>query len=534
MSYNQVCLAGLDTMVLHLHTKTRSVPSTPSEEGQDMSSYLAITCGALEIKGARKASRPPLHDRTPSLNATVFSTISSNFYPQSEQLGGPNKPINATHATRPSHLPIPPHKTLPDVPVSAVSSVVEDSPISAQDILSKPLPSIPSSSSTSLARDDIIVDQDSAYEEQVLEIPPPVPSKSQEIHNEPYEIPSPEHPNSPYTPWSPPIRRRIIRKPSHVSAASHSLSPATVYSHSSAVRRDGARAPEPPELDDDASVVGAPSCMDGLKGKGKVQALKLKRSFKNLKRAVAKKVSGISKLPAKLHCHHEPVPTLSSLPSPQGSPVVLDIRALTPPLSASQVSVASYAPSAGSASLAEWLSERRRDSLERDQQDTDGQWGMTLEEYERNGSWLDIPSEEEEEDYDDDGIIDGLTEDINSPLDFTEESYCDDGASEESGRTSRVPAHERQLSAATIRRVSPSPPMLRKWQSLPSIHIHSLQPSASNETVVPDVSIPSCRGLYLDASFASSDSILVRETAYFKIEQTCPPVSNALRRFIAA
>ncbi|KZT21649.1 hypothetical protein NEOLEDRAFT_1244405 [Neolentinus lepideus HHB14362 ss-1] len=549
MSYNRVCLAGLDTMVLHLHNKTHSLPSTPSEEGPDMSSYLEITCGSVEIKGVRKAGRPPLSDRTPSLNTTVFSTISSNFYdPQPEKPEILSKPVTSTRATHPNQLSIPAHKSLPDVPVSAVSSIVEDTPITVQDIVSKPLPSLPSSTSSlehpeSPAHDEISVQHDSAYHEQVLEILPPVPSKSQEIHNEPYEIPTPEHPNSPYVPWPSLVRGRIVRRPSHASVASFSHSPATIHSHSSAARRDGARAPEPPELDDNYSVIGAPSCMDGIKGKGKVQALKLKRSFKNLKRAVEKKVPIISKLSTKLHCHHAPVPALPPLPSPLGTPVVLDIRAFTPPLSASEVSVAPYPSSAGSASLAEWLSERRRESMERDmqrgQQDGEGQWGMTLEEYERNGSWLDIAVDEEDEEYDDDVIIDGLTEDINSPLDFTEESYSDDAESEESTHTARVSSvNERQLSATPTRgaRAFSSSPMMRRCQSLPSLHVHSFETNPSNETVVPDTSLTFSRPPYFDSTFASSDSMLVLESPHSKETgktAVYPPAGHALRRFIA-
>ncbi|EPQ60877.1 hypothetical protein GLOTRDRAFT_135480 [Gloeophyllum trabeum ATCC 11539] len=516
--YNQVCLAGLDTMVLHLHNN--SLPPSPSEEGQNTSSYIAITCNTAGIKGAFKTARPPLGDKTPSLNTAVFSTLPPDLYPASfDGVGTPKTPATTIPGRLSRPFPIIIQKALPELPIP---SPTEAAAVPSPD--SKPLPLPPSPSSTDSPRPQpplsatADLDREISPDEHDVDIPPPVPSKSQEIHNEPYDIPIPEHPNSPYVPWPSPVRRRIVhRKPSHASVASGSCSAVTIRRNSSTYTRSGARAPEPPELDDQYSVVGAPSCMDGIKGKGKVQALKLKRSFKNLKRAVAKKVSILSKPITQFHCHHGPRSDTPPMPSYQGTPPVLDIRAFTPPSSASDLSVASHPSSAGSRSLAEWLSERRRESLEldleRDEQEEDGRWGMTLDEYERNGSWLELQGDDGEDDAED-SVLDGLTEDLVSPLNFTEESYFDGAESEAvtpicQGYKERQRSPDSAGSGSSSFLFRPSYVSLRRCESMPALPSASQEPTRSNETVVPNASITLTNGLYLDSSYASTDGMLV-------------------------
>lgn len=203
------------------------------------------------------------------------------------------------------------------------------------------------------------------------------------IHDEPFLIPAFQHPNSPYVPWAPPIRR-IILKP----ITSRSRGSLLSSYPSRPVSRSGARAPEPLETPEPPQRLNPAS-----------------KGWKQLRQTISHSFNrvtahlGALKSPFKSKKNISPcTPTSHALqtysvsqedtffianysPSPISPLAILSgPRIFTP-------SIASLA-SSDSATLAAWLAARQRVSL--DARDYDPGSLMTLEEYERVGSWLDL------------------------------------------------------------------------------------------------------------------------------------------------
>ncbi|KAG5221543.1 hypothetical protein IMY05_C4378001700 [Salix suchowensis] len=173
-------------------------------------------------------------------------------------------------------------------------------------------------------------------------------------------IPAFSDPNSPYVPWAPSDREEVLQPlPTTPSSPSSGL----VSADSRPYSRSGARAPEPthrPEVD---------SRRVNL----------VRRSWRSVQQVVKKSVRRVVK---RIGCFSHSRRTSSPQPSlepewEQVSPPIPGSRSTSPRRS----SVTSIETN----SLATWLAERRRQSLEHD-----GLWErrMSLAEYERMGSWI--------------------------------------------------------------------------------------------------------------------------------------------------
>ncbi|KAJ3823891.1 hypothetical protein F5878DRAFT_632145 [Lentinula raphanica] len=191
---------------------------------------------------------------------------------------------------------------------------------------------------------------------------PPLPSLSQPLfppvaettQKDLFQIPSLRHPNSPYVPWDSPMRRQIFLTPE-----SSDLLPG----HTENVTR----VPEPMDLLD-----GSQKVVKSSWGIGKVHrtvknvAGFAKRMFMRQKQA---RVSAASPLVA-INTH-------------------LSDGSFNPPVYPPSPGVASF-DSSNTRSLALWLDARRQETLE---WDADSRHFITLEEYERRGSWTNFAGE---------------------------------------------------------------------------------------------------------------------------------------------
>ncbi|KAJ3790252.1 hypothetical protein GGU10DRAFT_431054 [Lentinula aff. detonsa] len=186
---------------------------------------------------------------------------------------------------------------------------------------------------------------------------PPLPSLSQPLfppvaetsEKDLFQIPSLRHPNSPYVPWDSPMRRQIFRPLTPESSES--------LASRSEASRSGARAPEPVDpLDDDH------------------KAVKVSWGIRKVHRTV-KHVAGVAKRMF-MRQKFGPPPLAINTHLPNTS--------LHPPVYPPSPGVASF-DSSNTRSLALWLDARRQETLE---WDADSRHFMSLEDYERRGSWI--------------------------------------------------------------------------------------------------------------------------------------------------
>jgi len=189
-----------------------------------------------------------------------------------------------------------------------------------------------------------------------------------------YHIPAFQHPNSPYVPWAPPLRREILCPPTPVSFIS------SEYSRS--YSRSGARAPEPvestPEPHTQASKVhiGWRTLGQAFKKNAKHVAKRI-TSLTNPFKAVASHISASASPGSRIRERNFLRKQFFSHASPYKAIQTSPIRS---------PSVGSF-DSGETTTLATWLDDRRRLSLERDY---DPQSMMSLEEYEQTGSWINV------------------------------------------------------------------------------------------------------------------------------------------------
>lgn len=204
--------------------------------------------------------------------------------------------------------------------------------------------------------------------------PPSRKAPEDKMHDEPYIIPAFQHPNSPYVPWASPIRRRILRPTS-------SCAPST-YTAPSIISRSGARAPEPEEI--------PPSHNWG--GRKVMQRF---RKFRGAFNNKAKKWSSricifrkpqVSQATAEPPNIHYPIDDINSAPTDDIAASARSASSLAPMLFFSAPSMGSLR-SSDTSTLGVWLASRNRASS---QMDYEPQSMMTLDEYERRGSWLDL------------------------------------------------------------------------------------------------------------------------------------------------
>jgi hypothetical protein len=301
--------------------------------------------------------------RKPELSISVYRD-------NAEEPSPPSIAIQPNSLSRlPSFKPLPPMPESSPLRTSFLDFSLCSAPLSPESQLEATPPTIPSSISPQQSRKALTQDQPKCDK-----------SISRKIHDDPFFIPAFQHPNSPYVPWAPPIRRRIIRPP---TAGSHVSVLTSCYSRP--ISRSGARAPEPAETPEPVQFLAPPS--KGWKQFRQTISNGINRvavHFRALKRPFSAKRPAS---PFTTTCHtpsisHEDTFLAANYSSSPNSPVaVLTGRRLFMPSTASLVS-------SDSATLAAWLAARQRAS--QDERDYDPTSMMSLEEYERIGSWLDL------------------------------------------------------------------------------------------------------------------------------------------------
>lgn len=201
--------------------------------------------------------------------------------------------------------------------------------------------------------------------------------RSRKAHSEAFLIPAFQHPNSPYVPWTPPVRRRIIRPDSATSGVSSH--------YSRPFSRSGARAPEPACTPEPEVRLAAKKGWGLLKQTLSRRVSSVVNRIGTFKQPSAAQKSDVY-LPAitpRVN-HARSVSEEDNLfaanysPSPLSPLVVLSARRVLTP------SLASLA-SSDSATLTRWLAARQED-----QRDYEPGSMMSMEEYETRGSWLDL------------------------------------------------------------------------------------------------------------------------------------------------
>ncbi|KAF5368558.1 hypothetical protein D9758_002430 [Tetrapyrgos nigripes] len=194
---------------------------------------------------------------------------------------------------------------------------------------------------------------------------PPLPTLSQPLFSPPSPKPRPVlhvtslcHPNSPYVPWDSPVRREIFRPLTPDSFASD------FSRYSRPFSRSGARAPEPTEIP------------EAVNGRPRVKMLKVSQSVRNIRRSVKRNVakcfSHLSLARSKPH----------DGPAGPSSPTHADDHILlySPPPSPTM-----SIDTSNTRSISLWLESCRQDRSLHDVH------CMSLEDYERMGSWTDLP-----------------------------------------------------------------------------------------------------------------------------------------------
>lgn len=196
-------------------------------------------------------------------------------------------------------------------------------------------------------------------------------------------IPAFRHPNSPYVPWDPPARREILCS----STAGSNVSIMSSSYHRS-YSRSGARAPEPA----DPSVLDEPHAKVS---KTSHTWQHLCQTMKKNAKHVAKRITSLAN-PFKAVASH--ISTSTSSTSHVRKRNVFRRTTSRPSLQNARTQASTLqSPSTASfdscetTTLATWLAARRRVSLEGD--DCDPRSMMSLEEYERTGSWINVASE---------------------------------------------------------------------------------------------------------------------------------------------
>jgi hypothetical protein len=205
-----------------------------------------------------------------------------------------------------------------------------------------------------------------------------------EVHDEPYCMPTLQHPNSPYVPWASPIRREFLRPltPSTIASGTHRHSTPLPDSYT-------ARSPTPQQPRYDRKREGLTSWRHigrfVKQNVGQV-AKRLTRLAKPLSPTRTRMVLARNRsqstpsLTPRIHFQTDSTGDPSHTLSPPRSPFA-GARSRSP----SRTSMMSTDTN----SLALWLAARQRHNMEQ----LEAPLELTLEEYELMGSWLDIAGE---------------------------------------------------------------------------------------------------------------------------------------------
>ncbi|KAG1826152.1 uncharacterized protein BJ212DRAFT_1475489 [Suillus subaureus] len=378
-------LAGLDEMVLKISAPSK-IASTVSTCTLDGEPYLKVR--KVKKRKAERASRPPLADKT--LPAVNHASIQLPHAPSRIQCKSLEKPVAVEKPPEEQQNIVPPNQPVTHVNRSRrnIESFRPLPPLSSASTLQLPsflnfstTHSLTSPSPASQCRNEsshslpanILFRHSSSHISSTRRVVVRK-TKNTKVYEGPHWIPAFHHPNSPYVPWSPAVRHRIL--PPLIPESP--ISP--LYS------RSGAVAPEP---------WGSHSTTETQTNveKGSSSWKSFKKSVKSGLKSVKSVVSRIGKVPKlsrgrsdkkMINRSGDPVPSASDYMMFAKNSSPLSPGSLTEDTPATRVSFGSLV-SSDSVTLAAWLAERHTTS--------NTSWespGMSVEEYEMMGSWLDL------------------------------------------------------------------------------------------------------------------------------------------------
>lgn len=378
-------LAGLDEMILKIGapSKIASAVSTCTLDGEP---YLKVR--KVKKRKAQRASRPPLADKTlPTVNHASMqpphapSKIQCKSlekpaaiekpHEEQEHLVLPDQPVTRVNRSRRN---IESFRPLPPVPSASTLQLPSFLNFSTTHSLTSPLPANQCRNKSSYSLPATILFRHSSSHVSSTRRVVVRKTKNTKVYEGPHWVPAFHHPNSPYVPWPSAVRHRILPPLMPESPISPLCS------------RSGAVAPEPWD-----SQSTTETRMNVKKPSSSWKSFK--KSVKSGLKSVKSVVSRIGKVPKLSHGRSgmevmkrgdDPVPSAGDYIAfaKNSSPVSPDSP--TEDTSASQASLGSLA-SSDSVTLAAWLAERHTTS------DTSSEFpGMSVEEYETMGSWLDL------------------------------------------------------------------------------------------------------------------------------------------------
>ncbi|KAG6333606.1 hypothetical protein ID866_5477 [Astraeus odoratus] len=361
-------LAGLDNMILKITAPSKLPSVIPNHSFQHRPS----------ANGRKLVKRkPPGSTRVPLGDKTNVDSIPTDALLQEE---------------KPSTVLLDVPSCIPNEPMAVPPCEVKLSFVDGDSF--RPLPPLPSASplhvpsfldlatsSSTLSTSSIQASTSSAPTALLFRVPPtPTSSRkrwsrkpTKEVHAGPHWIPAFHHPNSPYVPWTPSVRQRILPPPSPVSLSPDDRPPCS---------RSGAIAPEPWASD---------TLSDTSKAPKKARVPSSWKSFKNSIKKGVKKV--VTRLRINKNYPKEPSEKEDMLrPTNENNTETCNILPTCPEQRSqidnmgTRMSLASFT-SSDSTALTAWLAERCSAALEV-ADDIPG--GMSIVEYELMGSWLDL------------------------------------------------------------------------------------------------------------------------------------------------
>lgn len=372
-------------MVLKISAPSK-IASTVSTCTLDGEPYLKVR--KVKKRKAERASRPPLADKT--LPAVNHASIQLPHAPSKIQCKSLEKPVAVEKPPEEQQNIVPPNQPVTRVNRSRrnIESFRPLPPLSSASTLQLPsflnfstTHSLTSPSPASQCRNEsshslpanILFCHSSSHISSTRRVVVRK-TKNTKVYEGPHWIPAFHHPNSPYVPWSPAVRHRIL--PPLIPESP--ISP--LYS------RSGAVAPEP---------WGSHSTTETQTNveKGSSSWKSFKKSVKSGLKSVKSVVSRIGKVPKlsrgrsdkkMINRSGDPVPSASDYMMFAKNSSPLSPGSLTEDTPATRVSFGSLV-SSDSVTLAAWLAERHTTS--------NTSWespGMSVEEYEMMGSWLDL------------------------------------------------------------------------------------------------------------------------------------------------